>query len=193
MVNKKRKEELKEEIYLTALRLFNEKGYEKVTVQEIANACHIAKGTFFNYFSKKNEILLYLGVSPLQYFDEYLSRYEHLPLKEQIINSLGDMLLRFINHGEIMKLAVLELIKPDFLIHSESQIMLKFHQKLVEVMQKAMNTKMFQSKWSADSIVHTILGAYYHTVISTVIHPINDPVQLLTQNLDIIWDGISSN
>lgn len=41
-----------------ALRLFSEKGYEAATVSEIAEAAGVSKGTFFNYFSTKDELLL---------------------------------------------------------------------------------------------------------------------------------------
>ncbi|XOS92284.1 TetR/AcrR family transcriptional regulator [Brevibacillus laterosporus] len=38
---------------MQALKLFKEKGFENVTVEEITKACGIAKGTFYNYFPKK--------------------------------------------------------------------------------------------------------------------------------------------
>ncbi|GAB4556847.1 MAG: TetR family transcriptional regulator FadR [Anaerolineae bacterium] len=45
----------------SALDLFREKGFEKTTVEEIARHAGVAKGTFFNYFETKEDVLLYLG------------------------------------------------------------------------------------------------------------------------------------
>lgn len=48
-----------------SLRLFREKGFEQTTVAEITTAAGVAKGTFFNYFSTKEDVLLALGEQTL--------------------------------------------------------------------------------------------------------------------------------
>lgn len=53
MLREVQKQDTKQLIFIQAIKLFKEKGYDHVTVQEIASTCGIAKGTFFNYFSKK--------------------------------------------------------------------------------------------------------------------------------------------
>lgn len=40
-----------------ALQLFREQGYDDTTVEQIAEAADVAKGTFFNYFETKEAIL----------------------------------------------------------------------------------------------------------------------------------------
>ncbi|MGG3938489.1 TetR/AcrR family transcriptional regulator [Anoxybacillus kestanbolensis] len=41
----------------TALHLFQKQGYEQTTILQITNEAGIAKGTFFNYFRTKEEVL----------------------------------------------------------------------------------------------------------------------------------------
>ena len=41
----------------TAIKLFKEKGYNNVTVDDIANECNLSKGAFYHYFKSKAEIL----------------------------------------------------------------------------------------------------------------------------------------
>lgn len=48
-----------------SLRLFRAKGFEQTTVAEITAAAGVAKGTFFNYFSTKEDVLLALGEQTL--------------------------------------------------------------------------------------------------------------------------------
>ena len=44
----------------TAKQLFKEKGYENVSVEKITKASQVAKGTFYHYFTKKEDIVLEL-------------------------------------------------------------------------------------------------------------------------------------
>jgi AcrR family transcriptional regulator len=50
-------EERKQELIDTAERLFLEKGYEQTTVADIVREIEVAQGTFYYYFSSKEEIL----------------------------------------------------------------------------------------------------------------------------------------
>ena len=48
----------KQLIIKEAVNLFATKGFHTTSVQEIAERCHIAKGSFYNYFKSKDELLL---------------------------------------------------------------------------------------------------------------------------------------
>lgn len=48
----------KRNVLLTAQRLFTEKGYAATSVQDIIDESKISKGTFYNYFSSKNECII---------------------------------------------------------------------------------------------------------------------------------------
>lgn len=54
----RRKAERRMAIYETALQLFTAKGYDAVSVEEITEAVDVSKGTFFNYFPTKEQILV---------------------------------------------------------------------------------------------------------------------------------------
>lgn len=63
------KEERRREICLAAIDLFSQKGYENVTIKEIAEASGIGKGTVYEYFDSKKDILL---KSTKQFFVELI-------------------------------------------------------------------------------------------------------------------------
>lgn len=48
----------KQQVLLTAQRLFVERGFSTTSVQDILEESGISKGTFYNYFSSKNECLM---------------------------------------------------------------------------------------------------------------------------------------
>ena len=57
----RKKEETKERIIQAAFQLFRKHGVEGTTVEEICDCADVAKGTFFNYFPRKEELFGYLG------------------------------------------------------------------------------------------------------------------------------------
>jgi AcrR family transcriptional regulator len=50
----------KEVIFEQALRIFSEKGFERATIEEIADQAGIAKGTFYYHFKSKSELFEFL-------------------------------------------------------------------------------------------------------------------------------------
>jgi AcrR family transcriptional regulator len=50
----------KESLYSVAIDLFRRQGFDETRVEEITQAAGVAKGTFFNYFPTKEDILLYI-------------------------------------------------------------------------------------------------------------------------------------
>ena len=53
------KENRRSEILRAAMDLFSKKGFDLTTVEDITREAHVAKGTFYNFFSKKEDVLLY--------------------------------------------------------------------------------------------------------------------------------------
>jgi AcrR family transcriptional regulator len=54
-----------EAIQRHALQLFREQGYEKTTIEQIAEAAEVSPSTFFRYFPTKEDVLLYDATDPL--------------------------------------------------------------------------------------------------------------------------------
>jgi AcrR family transcriptional regulator len=62
-------------IFNTAIRLFSEQGYDAPTIDEIAAAADIGKGTFYNYFASKEEILVAFMVEMEAKIGKRLARF----------------------------------------------------------------------------------------------------------------------
>jgi AcrR family transcriptional regulator len=55
-LRERKKEQTRQAIAETAWRLFAERGYDRVTVAEIARAAQVAEATVFNYFPTKDDL-----------------------------------------------------------------------------------------------------------------------------------------
>ncbi len=48
----------RKKIYDVSIKLFNEKGYDNVSILEITKQCEISKGNFYTHFKSKSDILV---------------------------------------------------------------------------------------------------------------------------------------
>ena len=67
----RKKEETRRRITMAALELFHEKGFEATTVDEITERADVAKGTFFNYFPRKESVLEALSQEWMERAEEH--------------------------------------------------------------------------------------------------------------------------
>lgn len=51
------KQRVKENLYSAAIELFVDKGYDDTSIDEIAERADVARGTFFNYFQRKDDLI----------------------------------------------------------------------------------------------------------------------------------------
>ncbi|MGW1288884.1 TetR/AcrR family transcriptional regulator [Streptomyces sp. NPDC001118] len=69
------KQRVRERLYSAAVELFVEKGYEHTSINEIAERADVARGTFFNYYQRKEDIITAWGerrrVALVKGLDEY--------------------------------------------------------------------------------------------------------------------------
>lgn len=103
----------KNQIYDTAVELFHKKGYEKVTIEDITKSIGIAKGTFYNFFSSKREILLLWSTQQFQQFDFFQTLNKNQSIQENM-NSLITFLVKCIAENHNMFRSFLnELLRMD--------------------------------------------------------------------------------
>lgn len=83
----RRKEETKKKIIAVAMDLFERQGFDKTSMEQIADEADIAKGTLYNYFPAKEAII-----------SEYIQRSvrEREPKVQLLIESLPDTRSRLI-------------------------------------------------------------------------------------------------
>ncbi|MBO0452256.1 TetR/AcrR family transcriptional regulator [Candidatus Enterococcus murrayae] len=57
IVTKEEKARLKEAMYVETIKLIKKKGLKRITVEDVIHAVGIAKGTFYNHYTSKEELL----------------------------------------------------------------------------------------------------------------------------------------
>lgn len=80
----RKKEETKQRIFVAALKLFEEKGFAATTIDDITERADVAKGTFFNYFPRKEAVIEYLAEEWMDEVEETVAD-RRLPAGERLM------------------------------------------------------------------------------------------------------------
>lgn len=193
MLREARKKQTKELIVFHAMSLFKKRGYENVTVEEITTACGIAKGTFFNYFPKKEQILLYVTDSYMDLLNEMVQRHQQGNLKDRFVHIFDDLVVIYLKYFDLMRLTLEETIRVAMRSTSESTNIARFQEVICDIFEKERENGSLRSKWDSSTCASVLLGIFLNTLISYS-YSLNQEkiMEKFKQQLDIVWEGITN-
>jgi len=105
--------ETEQKIFETALLLFDQKGYDNVSINEICQQLGLTKGAFYYYFNSKSAIL----IMKYRFNEESLKKYYESIASDKPMQKLKKVIGRFITYP---KKTSLEEIKSAFKIQIDS-------------------------------------------------------------------------
>ncbi|MEW6182811.1 MAG: TetR/AcrR family transcriptional regulator [Bacillota bacterium] len=186
-----RKKELKDEIYMQALKMFKDRGYENVTVEEITTACGIAKGTFYNYFPRKEHILLHVGQEQMELFKASIARHANVSdFRERLKLMFEDLIARIDKEPDLLKITIVEILRSS-LLEQELQLLENFKLCLTPLFEDAMDRGQVSARWSAYQLSSVLVGMYYHTLFAWLSKPDKaDMLSIFYSHFDMFWDGV---
>ena len=134
------KNKRREEILSEALKLFVENGYHQTRTSDITKRVGIAKGTLFNYFKTKEDLLNALYLESKQ--EIYMIMYEPIQLEDHLYTQFKKIWTAFVQWGIKNYLKILfilqmqdspiidEKVKNE--IDSKNQRLMDMHQQGIE-------------------------------------------------------------
>ncbi|KJB85627.1 transcriptional regulator [Paenibacillus sp. E194] len=110
--------EKKQQILLSAMKLFASKGYVQTTMQEVASFCKMSKGSVYQYYSSKDELLLNIFMYQSKLLEDrmlMLEREKQPNPRERLISKIRVYLHIWNEHPEFIKMQMRDNTK-----HTES-------------------------------------------------------------------------
>jgi len=192
LLREPRKKKTKELIVRTAIELFKEKGYDNVTVEEITQLCGIAKGTFFNYFPRKEHLLLHVGSSYNDLLNEIVQKQRDGHLKDRLMDLFRDFLRLYLKHYALLRLVLIESIQSAPDTATDASNLTLFQESIRELLEEAIDNGSLRSRHDANDCATVLVAVFYQMLLGVSAGANEDELTAaLQKKFDIIWEGIA--
>jgi TetR/AcrR family transcriptional regulator, cholesterol catabolism regulator len=164
----RKKEETRHRIFHAAIELFRERGFEQTTVDEITEKADVAKGTFFNYFPRKDAVLGFLSETRLLVVEENSETIlaEDRPVREKLLDVYSTAASAYEEDRELSRFVLIELMARAFTPSEE--VAVRWHQQIVRMIRQGQENGELRSDVDALRIEAMLTGLYYATLYEWV-------------------------
>ncbi|MFE4075999.1 TetR/AcrR family transcriptional regulator [Peribacillus sp. YIM B13477] len=163
-----RGEKTREKILQISLKLFSEKGYDKVTVDEIVKKSGTSKGSFYQHFSAKSDIFL---VRFIEVDDYYREVFRSFPVDMVATEKLFIFIRRLMRFLEVeMGKDLMKVIYSSALDSKENTYFLNSNRSLFKIIRSLIEEAKEQNDIGTDQsvneisqlIIQSLMGIIYH-------------------------------
>ena len=164
----RKKDETRTRIFRSAIELFRERGFENTTVDEITERADVAKGTFFNYFPRKEAVLGYLSESRLAAIEETagLKLAASGAVREKLLDLYALAATAYEEDHALSRYVLLELMARAFAPTEEAAI--RRHELVVAIIRQGQENGELRRDVDPTRIEALLTGTYYATLYTWV-------------------------
>lgn len=101
-LRERKKQQTRRALQDAAMRLFADKGYDRTTIEEIAEAADVSNRTFFRYFASKEEVLEADFTDLFERMEEAVSQRGGTSLFDSLLAVGTDMCREFEDRGDFL-------------------------------------------------------------------------------------------
>lgn len=186
----------KQRIFEEAIRLFGVHGFDAVTVEEIATAAGIAKGTFFNYFPTKQAVLLHLNTLQAARLDALAAApvISNLPFRAQVEAYFSHLAAGIVGRSDLVRIVIGQTLLDRAALDENTLVIRRhFEDLLVQRAAIAQERGELRSDVMPRDVARLLVGIYFLTVLDWLETPEQDLTQALAGNLRLAFDGIGGS
>jgi TetR/AcrR family transcriptional regulator, cholesterol catabolism regulator len=190
----RKKEETKERILQAAFQLFRKHGVEATTVDQICECADIAKGTFFNYFPRKEEVFGFLSEQWVAEAERRVAEaLEHgPPTWEQARDTFIEFAAYYEEDRELAKYMALEWTRG---MHDPDNAVCRRWDALGHQVVGLLQSRGALRRDVDPVLIHRILGDIYHDTIVMWLESPEPPFSLqdeLRRRLTLVVEGLAA-
>ena len=156
-------QETKKKLISTSLELLKEKGFDAINVEDITKKAGVAKGTFYTYFKRKEDIVLEISRAPFGEITQELEKMDDMGLIERLTHYFH----RFMECVEgcgihVCRQWIRNVLDPnDVQENSDGQKWVYDVMMLQEILTIAVQNKELKEDTPVELITHIIISELY--------------------------------
>lgn len=164
-MNRETKKELtRTRIKEAALSLFAEQSYESTTIEQIAKLAGVAKGTFFNYFMSKDELICDLqGLFVINEIIKLKDKQGPLIPKMQLI--IFELLRQFPLNKGLTRALFQAILGSDKALEKHRNLVADLKDVIIPLVEYGQECGELRKEMPADMIAQLALHTYFGTLI----------------------------
>ena len=197
----RKKEETRHRIFHAAVDLFRERGFEHTTVDEITERADVARGTFFNYFPRKEAVLGYLSETRLVAIEENIGHLyeEDRDAREKLIEVYQMAASAYEEDQELTRFVLNELVHRAFQPNEEGAV--RWHAIVGKLLLQGQERGELRADLPFERAESLLTGTYFATLfqwafcrdgLARQLHPCFRRQEELRARLTLLMEGLAS-
>ncbi len=154
-----------ERLIEAATRLFADKGFDRVAVQEIVDRAGVTKGAMYHYFGSKDDLLHEIYGSLLRMQTERLERFASgsAPVAERLHAAALDVVVTSVENFDQAKVYFRSADQlPEARRLAMRVARRRYHERFRELVLEGQSAGVFRADVPADLVVHYFFGSVHH-------------------------------
>lgn len=190
-----RHEELRQRIYDAALTLFRRKGVAGATIREIAREADVGVGTFFNYFTSKEDVLDALGRQRQERLVALLAEpsLAGLTARERIERIMRALVEGMEEEPTLTRAVLRAALSSPTLFHGERARFVAMANLFAEILREGQARGEVAADCDAEVASHLLISTYATLTLDWVEEGAEGyaPLPTLLAHVETLWRGIA--
>ena len=188
----RKRRELRERVYEVARELFQSRGFESTTVEQIAEAADIAPATFFNHFQSKRAVLAMMTSEVVAYVgalaDAHLSGDG--PIGDQLVGLAKDAGAQIAENRGVARDVVLDFVRTNARPDDTTPYLGRIHEPIAAMIERGQAGGEIRTDEDARFLAEMVVGA----LNAAITHWLSDPDYPIAERLpraaQFVWEAI---
>jgi AcrR family transcriptional regulator len=191
MNREEKKRETRKRIVDAALQLFSEQGYEATTVAQITDLAGVGKGTFFNYFQYKEEIMC--DLQGFWAIDEINKLYEQPgPYVPRMRELLVELVRRMELSRPLVKVMLQGPLSNPFNMANQNEILSTVYEAATPVIRLAQERGEFNEQYSPDDIARLAVQSFFGCLLFWAMEQGEEKLDVqMERTMDVFFAGVA--